>query len=271
MADTATANFNWTKPEVGSSQDTWGSKVNLDLDNIDALVRAICPVGSMLDFAGSTAPVGWLICDGTVYQISAYPLLGNMLKGQYGGDGTTTFGVPNIGGKCVIGSNATYAIGSTGGATTVTLDATMIPAHLHSITDKTHSHTVSDAGHAHGVSDPTHNHGQSPHAHGASQDAHSHNLSSNVLTSAGGSNAPGGAGWAFSAVTTDSRQPNVTVAAANANISAAATGIGVQTGYASLSASAVATGITTTNNAGGGLAHNNLQPYIAFAKIIRAA
>jgi len=241
MADTATANFGWVKPEVGSSTDTWGSKVNLDLDGIDALMRAVCPIGSMLDFAGAVAPVGWLLCDGTVYQISAYPLLGAMLKGQYGGDGTTTFGVPDTGGRCVIGANAAYALGGTGGEATHLLTAAEMPVHTHTATDSGHTHTATDAGHIHNITDRS----------------HSHSIPANTV-GAGSGLTPGGANFALNTVNT-----NVAFTGINATLSAAA----------AISVASAAAQITVGpagGTSGATVAHNLMQPYIAFPKIIRA-
>ena len=66
----------------------------------------------------ATLPSGWLICDGTVYNISTRPELKNLcrvLGSKYGGNGTTTFGVPNLIGKYIEGGNASN-VGNTGTA-----------------------------------------------------------------------------------------------------------------------------------------------------------
>lgn len=96
------------------------------------LTSGVTPVGIIEIFAGSTAPPGWLICDGTAVSRDTYSALFNVIGTTYGaGDGSTTFNLPNLQGRVPIGVSSGHALGTTGGAETVTLDTTMIPAHTH--------------------------------------------------------------------------------------------------------------------------------------------
>ena len=58
MADTATANYGWVKPDVGSSDDTWGGKINVDLDGIDSVVKGIEVRGMTPGPPGAQGPAG---------------------------------------------------------------------------------------------------------------------------------------------------------------------------------------------------------------------
>ena len=68
------------------------------------------PIGTINSYMGTVAPIGWLVCDGTVYNIADYPDLATHIASQFGstnffgGDGTTTFGVPDLRGEFLRGS-----------------------------------------------------------------------------------------------------------------------------------------------------------------------
>lgn len=79
----------------------------------------ICPAGTVVAFAGSTIPAGWLLCDGSMVNKSDYPDLFNAIEPTYGkGNGSTTFNLPNLSGKVLIGTNSNYSLGSSGGEET---------------------------------------------------------------------------------------------------------------------------------------------------------
>ena len=91
-------------------------------------------VGEIRMFPGNFAPQGWAMCDGSLIAISENETLFNLIGTTYGGDGQTTFALPDLRGRAPIhmGTNvATYFIGQTGGAETVTLTNNQIPNHTH--------------------------------------------------------------------------------------------------------------------------------------------
>lgn len=97
-------------------------------------------------FDAVTAPEGWLFCDGSAVSRTTYAELFAVIGTAFGaGDGSTTFNVPNLGGRVPVGEDTGDAdfdvIGETGGAKEVTLDSDELP---------THDHTVSNGG-EHGI------------------------------------------------------------------------------------------------------------------------
>ena len=91
-------------------------------------------VGIVQQFAGSTAPHGWLICDGSAVSRTTYSALFSVIGTTYGtGDGSTTFNLPDLQGRVAIGSSGTYALGATGGEATHTLSVDEIPQHRHNL------------------------------------------------------------------------------------------------------------------------------------------
>ncbi len=94
-------------------------------------------IGEIRMFAGNFAPAGWMTCDGQLLPISEYDTLFNLIGTTYGGDGTSTFALPNLAARVPIhvGSNgtSTYTLAQNGGVASVTLTTNQIPNHGHPI------------------------------------------------------------------------------------------------------------------------------------------
>lgn len=102
------------------------------------------PIGAIQSYAGSTAPRGWLICDGSAILRTAYSELFEVIGTTYGaGDGSTTFNLPDLRGRTAIGSGLGTAedaiertLGQSGGSERVTLSVEQMPAHTHEIREE---------------------------------------------------------------------------------------------------------------------------------------
>lgn len=95
------------------------------------------PAGTILDFAGSTVPDGYLDCDGSAVSRTTYADLFNAIGTTYGvGDGSTTFNLPDCRGRSSLGAGTgsgltARSLAATGGTETHTLTSAQIPAHKH--------------------------------------------------------------------------------------------------------------------------------------------
>jgi len=88
-------------------------------------------VGEIRMFAGNFAPAGWLFCEGQLLPISEYETLFNLIGTSYGGDGQSTFALPDLRGRLPIHQGGGFTLAQTGGVETVTLTANQIPSHTH--------------------------------------------------------------------------------------------------------------------------------------------
>jgi microcystin-dependent protein len=88
-------------------------------------------VGEIRMFAGSFAPAGWAMCDGQLMPISENETLFNLIGTTYGGDGQSTFALPDLRGRIPVHQGTNFILGETGGTESVTLTTQQIPAHSH--------------------------------------------------------------------------------------------------------------------------------------------
>jgi microcystin-dependent protein len=88
-------------------------------------------VGEIRMFAGNFAPAGWNFCDGTPLPISEFETLFNLIGTTYGGDGQSTFAVPDLRGRLPIHMGGSFTLAQNGGVEDVTLTVQQIPAHNH--------------------------------------------------------------------------------------------------------------------------------------------
>jgi len=96
-------------------------------------------LGEIRLFGGNFAPVGWLACNGTLLSIAQYEALFTLLGTQFGGDGITTFAIPDLRGRIAVGSgqinnNGTnYVLAQAAGTPNITLLVSNIPSHTHMV------------------------------------------------------------------------------------------------------------------------------------------
>jgi microcystin-dependent protein len=95
-------------------------------------------IGEIKIFPYSFAPKGWAYCDGQIMQISQNQALYSLLGTTYGGNGTSTFALPNLQGRVPIGAGtgpglSSRPLGQSSGSNSVTLNITEIPAHNHTL------------------------------------------------------------------------------------------------------------------------------------------
>lgn len=88
-------------------------------------------IGEIRLFAGNFEPNGWMFCDGRVMDIATYDVLFNLIGTTYGGDGVSTYNLPDLRGRVPIHQGNGYTMGEAAGTESVTVTTQQMPAHSH--------------------------------------------------------------------------------------------------------------------------------------------
>jgi len=276
---------------------------------IQTQINTNTPVGMISVHAGSSAPTGWLLCDGTSHASASYTALFAVIGQTFGGSGAN-FQVPNLKGKVVVGIDASQASfdarGETGGAMThqhaASNSGTTDIGHNHAIDPPStgssgagdHGHSLTDHSH---YSDHSHyadhSHSINPGETATNSSSHTHTVNANASNAgrATGTSTTAQASHSHAAGS-DSHAHNVNIATFN---SGTANGSGITTGNSNYGNTSGANALSTSTNSGnhshtvdigsfataggegGSHAHtvsvsdtlSNLQPYIALNYIIK--
>jgi microcystin-dependent protein len=200
-------------------------------------------VGSIIISPVSTIPEGFLVCDGSAVSRDQYADLFDVIGTTYGaGDGSTTFNLPNLSGRTVIGGSNNYAVGSSGGTESVTLIEDNLP---------THEHTIPSHGHANDIAVKT------PQlAHSITQAVFKYTSLTTNVTNRYGSSYPKSA-YTNRTSAGMSRSTNLAVSAHEATACTMSGGI-------------IDCAAFDTESTGMGNAHNNMMPYLTLTYLIYA-
>ena len=90
-------------------------------------------IGEIRMFAGNFAPAGWMFCEGQLLPIAENEALFQLIGTTYGGDGQSTFALPDLRGRLPLHQGNGFVLAETGGAEEITLTVNQIPAHTHAL------------------------------------------------------------------------------------------------------------------------------------------
>jgi microcystin-dependent protein len=211
------------------------------------------PVGTVILYvAGGTPPASWMACDGSAVSRVTYPDLFATIGTTYGaGDGSTTFNLPDLRGRTVVGVGqgtglTNRALAATGGEEAHILSVAELASHNHTASQADHYHTIAATG--------NHSHSDSGHQHAND----SYQPTQYVL---------GGGGFPTAQANANTGSSTVTSRISYANLSASGNIGPTSTNNVS------ATGIpaVTVNANGSGGAHNTMPPFLALFYIIKVS
>jgi len=250
------------------------------------------PIGSILIYAGTTPPDGWLMCDGQYYDLLAYPELFELIEFTYGSNAdASAFRVPDLTGRVPVGLSVVWQfneLGRKGGETEVALGLDQMPEHNHDVSAASHSHdisvsphnhTVNVSPHSHGVEDPGHDHtiNDPGHSHNVNDPGHQHCIDLDNGWGGGGVDdaCESNAGGAY----TKGALTGISICNATTGIvvNSHTTGVSVQDSTAPVSLEEADVSASVENAdisvsagySGSGQPHNNVQPYLVVNYIIK--
>lgn len=138
--------------------------------------QTIIEAGRIVASVSGTAPAGTILCDGSSLERGLYPELFAAIGDTFGAVDDDHFNVPDLGGRCLIGSNTVYTLGSIGGAAAHQLSLDELPTHAHNYSFRTSSES-----HSHSISGSVGNGGEHTHTASGTTDYSSHSHSATVL------------------------------------------------------------------------------------------
>ena len=149
IANQSVSNAEFQTLDGISTGSTIAAQLNTKLDSAGAFVVQTGMIIPFSAVAGSV-PTGYLLCNGAAVSRSTYSALFALISTTYGvGDGSSTFNVPNVQSRMIIGKSGSYALGSTGGATT----DSFTPSGSVSVSVNNHTLTLAQIpSHSHGAS-----------------------------------------------------------------------------------------------------------------------
>ena len=103
-------------------------------------------VGEIRMFAGNFAPAGWMFCSGQLLPISENETLFQLIGTTYGGDGESTFALPNLQSRVPVHQGGGVSLAETGGVEDVTLTVSQIPSHSHPLLGSTDTANTANPG-----------------------------------------------------------------------------------------------------------------------------
>lgn len=222
---------------------------------ISSSATVTTPSGIISQYAGSAAPTGYLICDGSAISRTTYAALFTAIGTTYGtGNGSTTFNLPDLRQRVPVGkyTSGTFTnLGATGGAENITLSTANLPSHTHDVNPASFTSTAEGA-HTHSINPPS--------ITTSTDGYHSHDLSGTAVSRYGDSNSGnGGDGYANSVTGTVSAGSH----SHTIDIAAFTSGAGTSHSHS------IDVPNTTSTSAGSGTSFSNVQPYIVLNYIIK--